>query len=125
MTHWNEDHLPEDVREVAEWLREERPRASALDLDRIKLEARSRASHGQTGRGLGQGKVRIMRAKIVTMMLVAGLMVSGGTAAVIAGHDQGKGKRQDSGKSQYKPGKGCGDKNHVHEREGECKRAPR
>jgi hypothetical protein len=22
---------------------------------------------------------------------------------------------------QYKPGKGCGDKNHVHERENECK----
>jgi hypothetical protein len=24
-----------------------------------------------------------------------------------------------------KPGKGCGDKNHVHQREGECKKTPR
>jgi hypothetical protein len=26
---------------------------------------------------------------------------------------------------QYKPGKGCGDKNHVHERENECKKPPK
>ena len=31
----------------------------------------------------------------------------------------------DAAKSQYKPGKGCGDKNHVHEREGECKNPPK
>ena len=125
MTHGNEDHLPEDVREVAAWLRRERPRASALELDRMKLEARSRAARKPTGFGLRRGKVRIMRAKVVTLMLVAGLMASGGTAAVIAGHDQGQGKSQDSGKSQYRPGKGCGDKNHVHERESECKKPPK
>ncbi len=26
---------------------------------------------------------------------------------------------------QYKPGKGCGDKNHQHERENECKKPPK
>jgi hypothetical protein len=26
---------------------------------------------------------------------------------------------------QYKPGKGCGDKNHIHERENECKKPPK
>jgi hypothetical protein len=26
---------------------------------------------------------------------------------------------------QYKPGKGCGDKNHIHERENECKKGPK
>ena len=26
---------------------------------------------------------------------------------------------------QYKPGKGCGDKNHIHEREDECKKPPK
>jgi hypothetical protein len=26
---------------------------------------------------------------------------------------------------QYKPGKGCGDKNHEHSREDECKKPPR
>ena len=115
MTHWNEDHLPEDVREVAERLRAERPRASALELDRMKLEARSRAARRPTGFGLRRGKVRIMRAKLVTLMLVAGLMVSGGTAAVIAGHDSGQGKSKDNASSsQYRPGKGCGDRNHQH-----------
>ena len=29
------------------------------------------------------------------------------------------------GHSQYKPGKGCGDKNHVHARENECKKPPK
>jgi hypothetical protein len=31
----------------------------------------------------------------------------------------------DPAEDQYKPGKGCGDKNHVHEREHECKITPR
>ena len=26
---------------------------------------------------------------------------------------------------QYRPGKGCGDKNHIHEREDECKKPPK
>ena len=38
----------------------------------------------------------------------------------------GKGKDDDDeaspSKDQYKPGKGCGDKNHVHARENECKK---
>jgi hypothetical protein len=28
-------------------------------------------------------------------------------------------------KDQYKPGKGCGDKNHVHAKENECKKPPK
>jgi hypothetical protein len=32
----------------------------------------------------------------------------------------------DNGKDdQYKPGKGCGDKNHIHAREDECKKPPK
>ena len=26
---------------------------------------------------------------------------------------------------QYRPGKGCGDKNHIHNRENECKKPPK
>ena len=119
MTHWNEHDLPDDVREVADRLREERPRASALDLDRMKLEARSRAARPQAG------KARIMKSRLVTMMLVAGLMASGGTAAVIANHDNGNGNSQDASSGQYKPGLGCGDANHIHLREDECKKPPK
>ena len=33
---------------------------------------------------------------------------------------------KDNGKDdQYKPGKGCGDKNHIHAREDECKKPPK
>jgi hypothetical protein len=52
-----------------------------------------------------------MRSKMVTMLIVLGLVVSGGTAGVIAG---GNGNNGNAGNGQYKPGKGCGDKNHTH-----------
>src|SRR3954465_2573647 len=38
-------------------------------------------------------------------------------------NNKGNGKRPPD--DQYKPGKGCGDKNHVHEREDECKNPPK
>ena len=66
-----------------------------------------------------------MRSKIVSLLLVAGLALSGSTAGVIAHHKSGHNKGGDSAKSQYRPGKGCGDKNHRHEREDECKKPPK
>ena len=43
------------------------------------------------------------------------------------GNDNGDDDDDDDGPDddQYKPGKGCGDKNHVHERENECKKPPK
>jgi hypothetical protein len=44
------------------------------------------------------------------------------------GHDDDHGDDHDHhhpDHDQYKPGKGCGDKNHVHERENECKKPPK
>jgi hypothetical protein len=38
-------------------------------------------------------------------------------------NNKGNGNRPDE--DQYKPGKGCGDKNHEHERENECKKPPK
>ena len=125
MTHFNDDQLPADLREVADWLRDHRPEASALELDRMKVEARARAARKASSFGTGQGKVRIMRSKVVTLMLVVGLMSTGSTAAVIAGHKDKHKNKGDASQTQYRPGKGCGDKNHVHEREHECKKPPR
>jgi hypothetical protein len=52
----------------------------------------------------------------------------GGNTAVIAaagnqgnGIGNGDGNPHDPDNDQYKPGKGCGDKNHVHFKEGQCK----
>ena len=51
-------------------------------------------------------------ARLVVILLVVGGVVFGGIA--LAGNGNGGGGD--------KPGKGCGDKNHVHYRVGECKK---
>jgi hypothetical protein len=39
--------------------------------------------------------------------------------------DNNKGNNNTPDDDQYKPGKGCGDKNHEHERDNECKKPPK
>jgi hypothetical protein len=61
------------------------------------------------------------KARIATTGLVAASMAVGGIA--IAQPNHGSGGPGNSG--LFKPGKGCGDKNHIHYRESECKKPPR
>lgn len=110
MTHPSDEQLPDGLREVAEELRARRAETTVLELDRIKLRAMAQASRPTASR---QGKGLLMRSKTLTMALVLGLAVSGGTAGVIAGGGGGGGGGS-AAKSEYKPGKGCGDKNHTH-----------
>jgi hypothetical protein len=58
-----------------------------------------------------------MRSRAVTLALTA-LLIGGTTAGGIASQGGGGGNAADS---QYRPGKGCGDKNHIHARHDECK----
>ena len=107
MTENDPDRLPDDLREVDARLQAHRPQVTALELDELKLRTAARAFPAPT-----YGRQPLMRSKMVSLLLVLGLAVSGGAAGVIASHDSGKGKSADN--SQYKPGKGCGDKNHTH-----------
>jgi len=121
MTNSNPDHLPDDLHEVDARLSAHKTEISALELDELKLRTAARAFRPRNPR---YGRQHLMRSKFVTLMLVLGLAVSAGTAGVIAsGNGGGNGKSADT--SQYKPGKGCGDKNHSHERENECKKPPK
>ena len=95
----NDDELPEDLADVAALLRAERPRASALELDRIKLAAASRAARHQRKGGL------VLRTRSITAV-VAMLIMVGGTGSVIAGGGGSSGG--DAGRGQYKPP--CGKK---------------
>ena len=122
MTNQNPDHLPDDLHEVDARLQAHKTEFSALELDELKLRTATRAFRPRTSR---YGRQHLMRSKFVTMMLVLGLAVSAGTAGVIAGGNGGKSKGKSADTSQYKPGKGCGDKNHVHVREDECKKPPK
>src|SRR3954447_6702691 len=108
MTDSNEDQIPEQLLEVAERLREERATVTPLQLDELKLRARAQAAGGMTS---GSTKGLPLRSRVVTLALTA-LLIGGTTAGGIA--VAGGGGNGNSASSQYKPGMGCGDKNHIH-----------
>src|SRR4051812_14339565 len=100
MSDRTEDGLPQDLAEVGEVLRENRARPSALELDAIKLQARTRA-RGRSG-SLGQLRRGVnVRSRGVTAVLAL-LLIGGTTARGIAGggHDSGGGSSSDA---QYQP----------------------
>jgi len=105
MTDWNRDSEQDmDLHDVVRRLHEHRPEATGLELDRIKLRATARAAASRP-------KGSVLRSRLIVAMCTLGLM-AGGTSGVIAAKG-GNGKGNAS-KSQYRPGKGCGDKNHTH-----------
>jgi hypothetical protein len=98
------DHeFSEDLQAIERRLSAERSEATPLELDRIKMRARAQASRG-AARFAPRQKGLFVRSRIVTLMLVLGLMVTGGTAGVIAAAGGGG----NAPKDQYKPG--CGPK---------------
>lgn len=100
MSHWDENRLPDELRDVADRLREERPEASALELDRMKTRAMSAAARPSRQKGFA------VRSRGLAIGLTLALMV-GGTGGVIAAGGGGGGGNS-AAKSQYKPG--CGPK---------------
>ncbi len=94
-----EDRLPDELRELAGRLREERAGATGLDLDRIK----TRAMAGATG---SQRKGFVLRSRGMAAVLTLALMAAG-TGGVLAGGGHGN-SGASSGNTQYKPG--CGPK---------------
>src|SRR3954447_13915641 len=112
MTLWKEDNLPDELQDVARRLREERREATPLELDRIKMAAMSRARAKSFAPRGGQ------RSRLVVALTTLAL-VGGGTGGVIGASNNGTsgGKDNNAAQKQYKPGKGCGDKNHDHSRE--------
>jgi hypothetical protein len=80
--HYRE-RIPRDLHQIAELLEAERPEMGPLKLDRIKLQAQARTSAARgrpalIGRGNG-----FMRSRVVSLLVVAGLL-GGGTGAMAA-----------------------------------------
>jgi hypothetical protein len=107
MSESNPDRLPEHLLEVAERLREGRVSATPLELDELKLRAKAQAARGRSY-GLRGAP---LRSRVVTLALTA-LLVGGTTAGGIA--VSGGSGADNAAVQQYKPGMGCGDKNHTH-----------
>ena len=108
MKDWNTDRLPEHLLEVADRLHEERASATPLELDELKRRARTQAVRGNRAYG---PKGLALRSRVVTLALTA-LLIGGTTAGGIAA--AGGGGNGNSADSQYRPGLGCGDQNHIH-----------
>ena len=94
-----EDRLPDELRELASRLREERAEATGLDLDRIKTNAMAKATAPRR-------KGFVLRSRGMAAVLTLALMAAG-TGGVLAGGGNGHGGGS-SAKTQYKPG--CGPK---------------
>src|SRR3954453_19646836 len=107
MTRWDDNHLPDDLADVARRLRTERPEASALELDQIKQRAMARA-------GSSRQKGFLVKSRLTVALLTLGLMAGGTGGVLAAAGGNGNGNGNNAAGSQYKPGRGCGDKNHIH-----------
>lgn len=119
MDEFNHEHLPDDLRELGERLRREAVRPTAAELDQIKLRAMRTARTRPAGQ-----KGPLMRSRLATLLTIGVLTAGAGGTFAIAGGG-GNGDNGSAASGQYKPGKGCGDKNHTHERENECKKPPK
>jgi hypothetical protein len=97
----DEEWLLAELRELGERLRDERPKPSPLELDRIKTRAMKQASRVASPRMKGAP----MKSRLVSILVVAGLLV-GGTSGVLAatGGIPGSGAGSSSAaKTQYCP----------------------
>jgi hypothetical protein len=77
----------------------------------------------RTWRHPNEGKFVERFARLVGIALVALSLTAGAVALAGNGGAPSSGGPGNSG--AVKPGKGCGDKNHYHQREDECKNPPK
>ena len=79
-------HLPADLADVAQRMRDERPQASALELDRIKLTALAKRRRAVRRRDV------LMRSRLaITSILVVGVLMSGAGAGLAISGSSGSG----------------------------------
>ena len=82
MSQFNENHVPgDDLQHVADRLREERPQATAMELDQIKLRAMARTNRAPASNRKGQ----FMKSRLVSLMLVTGVLAGGAGAMAVTG----------------------------------------
>jgi hypothetical protein len=84
----DDDHLPDDLRDVAESIRESRTQATPLRMDELKVRARRQAERSSPGGFFGGAAAR-WRKKVVATILALGLMLSSGTGVVVAAQSLG------------------------------------
>ena len=106
-----EERVTDDLLEVADMLRDQRPTLDPLALDAVKLRAMSRTRGAASSRAKGF----FMRSRLTTVLTVAFLSLgTGGAVAFVGGGGFNLGGGESASCEQYRPGNGFGDKNHCH-----------
>jgi hypothetical protein len=116
MSDPTQGEFPDGLESVTARLRASRAEADPIQLDQMKQRVIARVSSRHR-------RPSMMKHRLATLFTVLGLL--GGTSGAIAiaggdghGNDGGHGG---ASSGEYKEGKGCGDKNHEHAREDQCK----
>jgi len=109
-----EGQLPDDLKGIAARLTERRAEVDSLKLDQLKQRALSQS----TARN---GRRTLVRSRLATLFTALVLLGGGGGALAVSQSDHHPDSHGGAADDQYRPGKGCGDKNHVHQRQDECK----
>jgi hypothetical protein len=78
----HDDHLPEDLHEIAGRLEEARTRPTAIELDEMRSRVQRRAQRAGSQR---RGRlVTVLRMNFVAVLLTGGLVLTSGVGAVLA-----------------------------------------
>lgn len=96
MTSFDHDRLPDDLTEVAELLRANRPEASALELDGVKRQVMSRKPARASGMAR-KGQTMKSRFAMMAMLVLGLLMMGSGSVLAVSGLSQ----QGDTGVAQY------------------------
>ena len=94
MTQIDRDQTPADLTRVAERLERERPTATPLELDHMKLQARTQAMRGARS----QAKGSVLKSRVAITAIVALGLFTGGTGTTLALSDSDSGS---AAKVQY------------------------
>jgi hypothetical protein len=103
----HERQIPDELHALEALLRTSRAEADPLELDQIKQRVMART-------GAPPRRVVFMKSRIATAVTALVLLTSTGGAIAFAGGVAPAGPKGGAATSQYRPGKGCGDRNHVH-----------
>lgn len=85
MSHSNEERLSADLLAVAEQLSEGKHEASALDLDRIKMQAVAKATRGPRAFAPRKGSLMRKRSLLTTLLVVGALATGTGATMAVTG----------------------------------------
>jgi hypothetical protein len=98
----HDDHLPEDLHEIADRLDAARTRPTAIELDEMRSRVQRRAQRSGSQR---RGRfVMVLRMNFVAVLLTGGLVLTSGVGAVLAsGAVGGNNQNTYSGTSFNKP----------------------